>query len=124
MGAKAFADRARRELQATGEKVRKRVDDTGTELTPLELPQDYWVVLCVPHGEQKQSTASVYARFDERDGGAGYEARRRALLDGLAAVRRPRDLAELPENDLASAPLAAELRELGAFRADVTCDTA
>jgi len=36
MGAEAFADRARRELQATGEKVRKRADDTGTELTPQE----------------------------------------------------------------------------------------
>jgi len=95
-------------------------EDDGGRLTPLELPQDYWVVLCVPHGEQKPSTASVYARFDERNGGAGYEARRRALLDGLAAVRRPRDLAELPANDLASAPLAAELCELGAFRADVT----
>ena len=36
MGAEAFAGRARRELQATGEKVRKRADDTGTELTPQE----------------------------------------------------------------------------------------
>jgi DNA-binding CsgD family transcriptional regulator len=36
MGAEAFAERARRELQATGEKVRKRADDTGTELTPQE----------------------------------------------------------------------------------------
>ena len=36
MGAGAFADRARRELQAAGEKVRKRADDTGTELTPQE----------------------------------------------------------------------------------------
>ena len=35
-GAGAFADRARRELQATGEKVRKRADDTGTGLTPQE----------------------------------------------------------------------------------------
>jgi shikimate kinase len=30
------------------------------------------------------------------------------------------DLAELPPNDLAASPLADELRELGAFRADVT----
>jgi 4-diphosphocytidyl-2C-methyl-D-erythritol kinase len=35
-------------------------------------------------------------------------------------VRRPRDLAALPTNDLASSPLAEELREHGAFRADVT----
>ncbi len=36
MDAKAFAERARRELQATGEKVRKRSDDTRTDLTPQE----------------------------------------------------------------------------------------
>jgi shikimate kinase len=35
-------------------------------------------------------------------------------------VRRPRDLAALPPNDLASSPLADELRALGAFRADVS----
>jgi 4-diphosphocytidyl-2C-methyl-D-erythritol kinase len=35
-------------------------------------------------------------------------------------VRRPRDLAALPPNDLVSSPLADELRSLGAFRADVT----
>ncbi|HEV3282157.1 MAG TPA: AAA family ATPase [Acidimicrobiales bacterium] len=37
MGASGFADRARRELLATGEKVRKRRDDTRDELTPQEL---------------------------------------------------------------------------------------
>jgi DNA-binding CsgD family transcriptional regulator len=36
MGASGFADRARRELLATGEKVRKRRDDTRDELTPQE----------------------------------------------------------------------------------------
>jgi DNA-binding NarL/FixJ family response regulator len=36
MGAEAFAERARRELQATGEKVRKRSEDTRTDLTPQE----------------------------------------------------------------------------------------
>ncbi len=36
MGAEAFAQRARRELLATGEKVRKRDVDTPTELTPQE----------------------------------------------------------------------------------------
>nr|MBA2384162.1 hypothetical protein [Actinomycetota bacterium] len=30
------------------------------------------------------------------------------------------DLAALPPNDLASSPLAGDLRRLGAFRADVT----
>jgi DNA-binding CsgD family transcriptional regulator len=36
IGAEGFADRARRELLATGEKVRKRRDDTRDELTPQE----------------------------------------------------------------------------------------
>ena len=36
MGAGAFAERARRELQATGEKVRKRSEDSRTDLTPQE----------------------------------------------------------------------------------------
>ncbi|HEX6263835.1 MAG TPA: LuxR C-terminal-related transcriptional regulator, partial [Actinomycetota bacterium] len=36
MGADAFADRARRELVATGETVRSRVDETRDVLTPQE----------------------------------------------------------------------------------------
>ena len=36
MGAEAFAERARRELVATGERVRKRTVDTGTQLTTRE----------------------------------------------------------------------------------------
>jgi DNA-binding CsgD family transcriptional regulator len=36
MGAQGFAERARRELVATGEKVRKRSQDTRADLTPQE----------------------------------------------------------------------------------------
>jgi len=36
MGAQGFAERARRELVATGEKVRKRSEDTWADLTPQE----------------------------------------------------------------------------------------
>ena len=36
MGAEAFADRAARELLATGETVRKRTSDTAGDLTPQE----------------------------------------------------------------------------------------
>jgi hypothetical protein len=36
MGAMGFADRARRELLATGETVRKRTDDARDDLTPQE----------------------------------------------------------------------------------------
>jgi 4-diphosphocytidyl-2-C-methyl-D-erythritol kinase len=92
----------------------------GSELEPLVLPQDYWVVLLAPDGEAKRSTEDVYSRFDARDGAAGFSERRAAVVRSLEAVRRPRDLAALPPNDLASSPLAAELATLGAFRADVT----
>lgn len=92
----------------------------GSDLSPLELPQDYWVVLVLPHGVEKESTGSVYRRFDERNGECGWEKRRAALEEALARVARPRELAALPPNDLASSPVAADLVRLGAFRADVT----
>jgi 4-diphosphocytidyl-2-C-methyl-D-erythritol kinase len=92
----------------------------GTGLEPLDLPQDYWVLLVLPKGVEKPSTADVYASFDARGGAEGFDARRRALRDELGSISRARDLARLPPNDLASSPLADELRALGAFRADVT----
>jgi 4-diphosphocytidyl-2-C-methyl-D-erythritol kinase len=92
----------------------------GTELSPLDLPQDYWIVLVLPHDAVKSSTGDVFAAFDVRHGEDGYEQRRAALLGALGDVRRPRGLAALPPNDLATSPLADELRALGAFRADVT----
>ena len=92
----------------------------GAELRPLELPQDYFVLLLLPSGAAKPGTAAVYGAFDARAGADGYEHRRAALLDALASVRRPRDLAALPTNDLATSPLADELRAAGAFRADVS----
>ena len=92
----------------------------GTRLAACDLPQDYWVLIVLPADARKTSTASVYDDYDLRGGGPGFEARRRELLEGLGAVRRPADLARLPTNDLASSPLCAELERLGAFRADVT----
>jgi 4-diphosphocytidyl-2-C-methyl-D-erythritol kinase len=85
----------------------------GTELRPLDLPQDYWIVILLPHGEVKASTGDVYAAFSGAD---GFSERRAAALASLALG----DLAKLPPNDLASSPLATELVNLGAFRADVT----
>src|SRR4051794_5139783 len=90
----------------------------GTELEPLDLPQDYYVLLLLPHNAHQPSTADVYAAFDARRGADGGPARSDILADALAAVRRPRDLATLPPNDLAHSPLTDELRALGAFRAD------
>ena len=92
----------------------------GSDLTHLDLPQDYFVVLALPRGATKRSTAAVYAAFDEREGAHGFAERRAQLDAALAAVRRPRDLAALPPNDLVSSPLADELRAAGAFRADVS----
>jgi len=93
---------------------------TGVELAPLALPLDYWVVLLLPHGEHKTSTADVYGAFDRRGGADGFEARRRALVETLESVRGASDLTMLPPSDLASSPLAARLVELGACRAQVT----
>jgi 4-diphosphocytidyl-2-C-methyl-D-erythritol kinase len=92
----------------------------GADLEPLDLPQDYWIVLLLPRGERKESTASVYDAFDRRNGSGGFEARRAELSEALRRAQRPRDLAALPPNDLASSPFADRLRELGAFRADVS----
>lgn len=92
----------------------------GSELAPIELPQDHVALLVVPDRQTKESTEAVYRAFDERAGAEGFEERRTALFDALARVRRPHDLADLPRNDLASSPLAARLEGLGAFRADVT----
>jgi 4-diphosphocytidyl-2-C-methyl-D-erythritol kinase len=85
----------------------------GSELSPLELPQDYWIVLTLPTGHAKASTAAVYEAFT---GAEGFAERRAALLSALALG----ELAALPPNDLVSSPLADEIVELGAFRADVT----
>jgi len=92
----------------------------GTVLSPLDLPQDYWILLVVARARAKTSTADVYARFDDRDGAHGFEERCEALRRRLAVVRRPRDLSALPPNDLASSPLSDALIRLGAFRADVS----
>ncbi|HEX3291416.1 MAG TPA: hypothetical protein VHR46_08490 [Gaiella sp.] len=92
----------------------------GTALQPLDLPRDYTVLLALARGETKRSTADVYAAFDKRVGAVGFDQRRRGLVDALERVDSAGDLADLPPNDLASSPLTAELRALGAFRADVT----
>jgi 4-diphosphocytidyl-2-C-methyl-D-erythritol kinase len=92
----------------------------GSELEPLDLPQDFWVVVLLPRDIVKTSTADVYAAFDARHGVEGFAERRQALLDGLGALKRPRDLAALPPNDLASSVRTEAMRAAGAFRADVS----
>jgi 4-diphosphocytidyl-2-C-methyl-D-erythritol kinase len=92
----------------------------GTLLTELPLPRDYHVVLVLPKGVEKASTAEVYAQFDDREGHLGFEERAEMLAAALASAMDAPDLARLPANDLTSSPLAGELLDLGAFRADVT----
>ena len=92
----------------------------GTTLAPLDLPQDFWIVLLLPNGARKESTRAVYAAFDARGGADGWEERAASLREVLARVRRPRDLAALPPNDLARSSLVDELRASGAFHADVS----
>jgi 4-diphosphocytidyl-2-C-methyl-D-erythritol kinase len=92
----------------------------GRTLTTVALPRAYTVLLALPDGASKSSTADVYAAFDQRRGEAGYDERRERVLSALADLGAGSGLAALPPNDLASSPLSAELRRLGAFRADVT----
>ena len=89
----------------------------GSTLQRLEMPQDYAVLLVLPTGSHKESTAAVYARFD---GEEGFMERRARVLEVLECAHSAHDLAALPPNDLASSPVAAELLAAGAFRADVS----
>jgi 4-diphosphocytidyl-2-C-methyl-D-erythritol kinase len=92
----------------------------GSELEPVSVPLDAWIVLVLPSDVVKDATAAVYEAFDARAGAEGFADRRASLLEALAQLREPSDLAALPGNDLASSPMSAELVGLGAFRADVT----
>jgi 4-diphosphocytidyl-2-C-methyl-D-erythritol kinase len=96
----------------------------GERLTPLDLPQDYWVVLAFPRGARKTSTREIYERFDRLGGPAGFAERKETLLRALEQATRPRHFAAFPPNDLAQAAgdrtLADELRAAGAFRSDLS----
>ena len=91
----------------------------GTELERVDLPLDYIAVVVLPDGVSKESTGTMYRAFDDRDGPAGFEQRRSALLDALASVEHARDLACLPKNDLGSSSLVGELEAVGTFHADL-----
>jgi DNA-binding NarL/FixJ family response regulator len=54
MGAAAFAERARIELEATGAKARKRVVDAATDLTP----QESQVARLVANGDTNREAAA------------------------------------------------------------------
>lgn len=96
----------------------------GTDLEPVGLPQDYWIVLALPHGEHKESTTDIYRAVDAGRAAAEFETRRRAVREALRTLEEPRQLADLPRNYLAPyaalSQIGAELVALGAFRADVS----
>jgi len=102
----------------------KLAEGAGERLRPLELPQDYWILLALPRLARKTSTADIYRRFDELEGAEDFDEKRERLLDALEFLRRPRDFATFPPNDLAAAAgrsrLVDELLDRGAFRADVS----
>jgi 4-diphosphocytidyl-2-C-methyl-D-erythritol kinase len=102
----------------------KLAQGTGELLAPLDLPQDFWIVVALPRGVVKPSTAEIYDRYDALGGGPDFAARRDELHRALGEVRLAEDLALLPVNDLAEASgaggLVADLRSAGAFRADVS----
>jgi 4-diphosphocytidyl-2-C-methyl-D-erythritol kinase len=93
---------------------------TGTELTALRLPADYWVFVLLPHDASKATTGSVYDAYDATGREAGFDERAAELLSQLGRIERAHDLAGLPPNDLAVSPHSDRLRELGAFRAEVS----
>jgi len=59
----------------------------GSDLSPLELPLDFVVLLVLPGGERKESTATVYRRFDER-ACANFERRRDGGEVALVRIAR------------------------------------
>lgn len=98
----------------------KLATDDGTELAPISLPLDFWVVLILPSGIAKTSTADVYQAFDDRARSAGFEERRAALMRVLHSARVASDLGALPRNDLVTSPMTDDLLRLGALHADIT----
>ena len=79
----------------------------GTDLAPLDLPQDYWVVLVLPTAHEKESTARCLRRVRRREE-RGFEERREALL------RRPRGSTIWPRSRRTTSPLRRSPHELRA----------
>ncbi len=92
----------------------------GTTLEPVSIPPGFAVLLVLPHSTVKTSTRDVYAAYDARRGGSGFEERARAVRSSVAHLQAARDLAQLPPNDLATSPHTAQLEAAGAYRADVS----
>ena len=72
----------------------KLAEGLGERLSPLEIPQDFWIVVALAPELEKVSTGAVYARFDELGGGPGFDGRR------TPAGRPRRSAAERPGGGL------------------------
>ena len=98
----------------------KLAEGRGERLTHVEVPEHWTAVVAVGHGASKASTAEVYERYDGLRRAEGFAGRRAAIELALADG----NLGALPPNDLCfalgGAPLAEELGDAGAFRADLT----
>ena len=116
----APAGRARAARRPLGADVPFFLDDgpqlgrgDGSELEPLDLPQDYWIVARAPERRREgvhRGRLRALRRPRRRD---GWEERRAALVERSPAVRRPRDLAGAPAERPRLLAARRELRELG-----------
>ena len=92
---------------------------TGTKLEPLELPQDYWVVLLLPQASASRPRPRSTPRSTPRRR-HGLRERLAALRDALAA---PSDRAISPRCRRTTSSSRRRMRNgcsAGAFRADVS----
>ena len=87
----------------------------GTQLEPVALPQDFVVLLLLPKGERKHSTAAVYEAFDRRGGEDGFAERAARPAGGArrhAPAARPRAAASERPRELAARGGATRARSL------------
>ena len=91
--------------RSSSSRARSSARATAPTLEPLELPQDYAVLLLLA---ARRRARSRRPRSTAASSGAdGFERAPRARARRRCAGRRTADLARLPPNDLASSPLAA-----------------
>ena len=87
IGMRAFADRARRELLATGETVRKRTADTSDPLTPKRPRSPGWPERAVEPGDRRPAVPQPAHR--RVPPGQGLHQARYQLPPSAAATRCP-----------------------------------
>ena len=74
----------------------------GTELEPIDLPRDYWVVLVLPAGVVKSRPRPSTRHSTHTAASAGSMRGAGALRAALSRLERASDLGKLPPNDLAA----------------------